>query len=165
MNRYKPNKITREKFLKLNEDDLMFITNPGRMGDENGATFIIKNGEELTIYRIDGWMYPSDKEKEEYNITYEDMLNHFPKWHEVLKHFNEKDYHGKYKYVYMGFGNGLSVDNFIYDEFEPYLNNLVEKYLKKYSEDERKNYIYAAIFNVWENALMEMTKDKKLIIK
>ena len=26
------NKITREDFLKLNEDDIMFITNPGRMG-------------------------------------------------------------------------------------------------------------------------------------
>ena len=41
MNNY--NKINKPNFLKLNEADVMFITNPGRMGDEDGSTFIIKN--------------------------------------------------------------------------------------------------------------------------
>ena len=36
----------------------MFITNPGRMGDEDGIAFIIKRGNEFTIYRVDGLMYP-----------------------------------------------------------------------------------------------------------
>ena len=27
------NKISKEDFFKINEDDVMFITNPGRMGD------------------------------------------------------------------------------------------------------------------------------------
>lgn len=37
------NKITKEELYKLNEDDLMFITNPGRMGDVDGSYFVIKN--------------------------------------------------------------------------------------------------------------------------
>jgi len=50
----KYNEISKTDFLKLNEDNLMFITNPGRMGDEDGTTFIIKNGNVVTIYRISG---------------------------------------------------------------------------------------------------------------
>ena len=82
MNEIEVNKISKSEFIKLNEKNLMFITNPGRMGDEDGSTFIIKHG-------------------------------------------NEEEYKGKYKYLYMGFGNGLSIDNSIYSEFEPYLNNKV----------------------------------------
>ena len=54
MNKFETNKITKSDFLKLNEEDLMFITNPGRMGDEDGSTFIIKKENELTIYRVNG---------------------------------------------------------------------------------------------------------------
>jgi len=36
-------KISKFKLIKIDEDDLMFITNPGRMGDEDGMTFIIKD--------------------------------------------------------------------------------------------------------------------------
>ena len=66
MNKFETNKITKSDFLKLNEEDLMFITNPGRMGDEDGSTFIIKKENELTIYRVDGWMYRKIGEKEKY---------------------------------------------------------------------------------------------------
>ena len=52
------NKISKEDFLRLNEEDLVFITNPGRMGDENGSTFIIRHDNEFTIYRVEGWLYP-----------------------------------------------------------------------------------------------------------
>lgn len=30
----------------------MFITNPGRMGDEDEATFVIKDVNTFTIYRV-----------------------------------------------------------------------------------------------------------------
>ena len=50
-----PKKISREEFFKLSEDDLMFITNPGRMGDEDGTTFIVKKDNNYICYRIDGW--------------------------------------------------------------------------------------------------------------
>ena len=40
--RFKSNKISKKDFLYINEEDVMFITNPGRMGDEDGSTFIIK---------------------------------------------------------------------------------------------------------------------------
>ena len=160
MNGFKTNKITKKDFLALNEDDVMFITNPGRMGDEDGTTFVIKNGGLFTVYRIDGWMYPSKDEKEEYKISLDDVAKQFPKWYETWKNSNKEDYQGKYKYLYMGFGNGLSVDNSIYNEFEPYLNSLVEKYLNKKSKEEKESLKYAAIFDTWEKALIEMLKDK-----
>ena len=37
MNSFKPNKITKDDFLNINEDDVMFVTNPGRMGDEDAS--------------------------------------------------------------------------------------------------------------------------------
>ncbi|MBR4231397.1 MAG: hypothetical protein IKR74_04515 [Bacilli bacterium] len=160
MNGFKTNKITKKDFLALNEDDVMFITNPGRMGDEDGTTFVIKKDNLFTFYRIDGWMYPSKDEKEEYKISLDDVTKQFPKWYETWKNSNKEDYQGKYKYLYMGFGNGLSVDNSIYNEFEPYLNSLVEKYLNKKSKEEKESLQYAAVFDTWEKALMQMINSR-----
>ena len=44
------NKISKDDFYKINEEDVMFITNPGRMGDEDGSTFIIRQNNEFKIY-------------------------------------------------------------------------------------------------------------------
>ena len=63
-NELKLNKISKTAFLKINEDDIMFITNPGRMGDEDGSTFIIRDGDNFISYRIDGWMYGNRNEKD-----------------------------------------------------------------------------------------------------
>ena len=105
MDSIKSNEITKDELLKLNEDILVFITNPGRMGDEDGSTFIIKEDNELTIYRVEGWMYPVSGKR--VDISFNDLLEQFPKWHETMKNVNEKDYKGKYTHLYMGFGNGL----------------------------------------------------------
>lgn len=43
--------ITKEELMKLNEDELMFITIPGRMGDIYGSTFVIK--KIINIYFIE----------------------------------------------------------------------------------------------------------------
>ncbi len=153
------NKITKTEFLDLNEDNLMFITNPGRMGDEDGSTFIIRKGNEFTVYRVDGWMYQRDAE-----ISYRDAIKQFPKWEDILKHKNEENYKGKYKHIYMGFGNGLSIDNSIYSEYEPYLNSQVEKYLENSNEEDKESLKYAAIFNVWPDAFMDMVNDKKYVL-
>ena len=51
------NKITIDEFLKLDENNLMFVTNPGRMWDEDGSYFIIKENNKFIAYRISGWMY------------------------------------------------------------------------------------------------------------
>ena len=155
------NKISKSDFLKLNEKNLIFITNPGRMGDEDGTTFIIKNGNELTVYRIDGWMY---KEENKEDVSLKDMSKQFPIWYKTWKNNNKKDY-GKYQYLYMGFGNGLSIDNSIYKEFEPYLNQLLNDYFKNYSNEEKESYKFAAIFNVWEDAFIKMVNDKGYILK
>jgi len=163
MNKFETNKITKSDFLKLNEEDLMFITNPGRMGDEDGSTFIIKKENELTIYRIDGWMYRKIGEKE--NISLDEALNQFPKWRKTWKESDKKEYNKKYKYLYMGFGNGLSIDNSIYTEFEPYLNKLVEEYLENKSDEEKISLKYAAIYASWEKAFINMVNDKEYILK
>ena len=63
----------------------------------------------------------------------------------------------------MGFGNGLSVDNNIYEEYKPYLDKEVNKYLDKCDENEQMK--YAAIFNVWDKAFVNMADDKEYIIK
>ena len=163
MNEVKIHKISKLELVKLNEDDLMFITNPGRMGDEDGLTFIIKSGNKLTIYRVDGWMYP--KEGEKVDILLDDIEKQFPKWLDTWKHGAEKEYKGKYKYLYMGFGNGLSVDNSIYNEFEQYLDDLVEEYLKDSSDEEKKSLKYAAMYNVWKEAFINMANEKGYILK
>ena len=157
-----PHKISKAEFLKIKEEDIMFITNPGRMGDEDGITFIVKNKNEYTIYRVSGWMYG---ERTKDSITLNDAYKQFPKWHETWKHADDENYNGKYKHLYMGFGNGLSVDRTIYDEFEPYLNDLVDEYTKEESEEDKKSLKWAARFNVWEKAFINMAADKKNIIK
>ena len=141
------NKITKDEFLKINEDDVMFITNPGRMGDEDGSTFIIRDGNEFKIYRLSGWMSRNNGSD---HISLEDAINQFPKWDEAWKNNDKENYKGKYKYIYMGFGNGLCVDNSIYNEFKPYLDEEVEEYLQ--DKENKESLKYAAIFNTWEEA-------------
>lgn len=160
MNNFEGNLISKSEFIKLNEDDLMFITYPGRMGDVDGSTFIIKYDNEFVVYRVDGFMYS----KKGVDISLDDMLKQFPKWFDVMKYSDDKEYNSKYKYLYMGFGNGLYVDNSIYSEYESYLNNFVEKYLEEY--DDKESLKYAAVFNVWMDAFIDMVNDKeyKLII-
>ncbi len=149
--------INRKDFLNIDERDVLFITNPGRMGDEDGITFVVKKGNNYNIYRVDGWMYPDKNDKE--RITLRDAIRQFPKWYEALENCNNEKYHGKYKYLYMGFGNGLCIDNSIYDEYKPYLDEEVNKYLDACSED-KEAFQYAAIFNTWDEALIKMIDDK-----
>lgn len=151
----KENKISKEEFLKINEEDVMFITNPGRMGDEDGSTFIVKQDNEFKIYRISGWMYPGHDD----NISLDDTLKQFPKWYETWKNSNDTNYHGKYQYIYMGFGNGLSVDNSIYDQYKPYLDEKVKEYLEP--EKDKESLKYAAIYNTWRNAFLDMIENSK----
>ena len=162
MNKFETNKISKPELKKINENDLVFITNPGRMGDEDGSTFIVKHDNNFMIYRVDGWMYRKPGEKEE--ISLGDMSKQFPQWREAWKHGNDKDYNGKYKYLYMGFGNGLSVDKSICDDFEQYLNRRLDEYLKDENPEEKESLKYAAIFNVWEEAFIDMINDKKYSI-
>ena len=61
----------------------------------------------------------------------------------------------------MGFGNGLSIDNAIYEEYKPYLDKLVEEYLEK----DKEKLMYAAIFSTWKKAVINMASDKGYIIK
>ena len=66
-----------EKINSIKEENVMFITNPGRMYDEDGTTFIIKNDNEFIIYRISGWMYG---DRDDNYISLEDTFKIFPEW-------------------------------------------------------------------------------------
>lgn len=154
------NKISKIDFLKLREEDVMFITNPGRMGDEDGITFIVKNGCEFTIYRVSGWMYGTNNDKEDY-ISLNDAKNQFPDWHDAWKNWNNENYDGKYKHIYMGFGNGLNIDNSIYSLFEPYVDELIKDFLEKHPDSSE----YAAIYNCWKEAFMNMSKAEGYVVK
>ena len=160
--KFTENIISKEDFFKINEDDVMFITNPGRMGDEDGVTFIVRKDNEFKIYRLSEWMYRGKDFDESEHISLNDASKQFPIWYEAWK--NEGN-NKKYKYLYMGFGNGLCVDHSIYSEFEPYLNDLVEKYLKKRTDMDKESLKYAAIFDVWEDAFINMVNDKGYILR
>lgn len=149
-------KISKEDFKKLNEEDLMFITNPGRMGDEDGSTFIIKNNNEFKIYRVSGWMYGSNKDN---SITIQDMFEKFPLWEECWNNWNDENYSGKYEYIYMGFGNGLCVDKRIYEEFYPYLLEEVKKH--EMYEGNEDNYNPGLNYSSWKDAFIRYYKISK----
>lgn len=76
------------------------------MGDEDGATFVIKEDNIFTIYRVEGWRY--GKRTKDF-ISLNDTIKVFPKWYETWENCNNENYQGKYKYIYMEFDNGLSI--------------------------------------------------------
>ena len=96
MKYFKLNQITKKEFDKINEEDVMFITHPGRMGDEDGSTFIIKKGNSFIAYRVSHWRYNTNK----CEIEYDEMLKSFRQWDDALNHGEKENYIGKYKYYY-----------------------------------------------------------------
>jgi hypothetical protein len=148
-------KITKEEFEKLDEKNLIFITNPGRMGDTDGSNFIVKIGNVFYPYRVSNWMYSTDKAE----ITLEEFSKKFPLWMDMWNKADENE-NEKYQYIYMGFGNGLSIDKSIYDEYYPYFESVV-KSNEDYEEDENGNYPYHIAYNSWDTAFIEMCEDKK----
>lgn len=158
--KFKLNDISKEELYKLNEDDLMFITNPGRMGDEDGSTFIIKNGNSLKAYRVSHWMYNTEK----CVIELKDMEKVFPKWIEAWNKSQDKDYDGKYVYVYMGFGNGLCVDKRIYDVFKGYLDLRIAAKAIEENIDEESNK-YSLIYNTWKEAAIHAASKLNCVVE
>ena len=153
----KRERISKEDFIKIKEDDVMFITNPGRMGDINGSIFIVKKDNKYKIYRLDEWVYRSNNFDEKKYISLGEEFKQFPKWEEAWKHSDEEFYKDKYKYIYMGFGNGLSVDNSIYEEFKTYLDDRVEEYLE--GEKGGDEMLYVALYNSYELVILDMLDD------
>lgn len=147
-------KISKNDFLKLDEKDILFITHPGRMGDEDGTTFIMKNGNDYIAYRVSGWMY-GNRDNPEF-ISYQDTLKQFPVF---KKELHDKDDEGEYKQINMGFGNRLFVKMDIYPEYDKYLKEAIADYSSKYEED---LYDAGIIFNVWDEALVDMLKERNI---
>ncbi len=152
MKYFKLNHIKRDDFFNIKEEDVMFITHPGRMGDEDGSTFIIKKENKFIAYRISGWEYNPDK----CEVEYEEMLKAFPEWNEALDHKENENYIGKYKYYYMGFGNILCVDRRISNIFDKHLEETMIKLAPVY---ETTLDDYALKYNSWDNAAYETAKE------
>ena len=151
----KPQIISRKDFFNIKEENVMLITNPGRMGDVDGSIFIIKKDNNYITYRIDGWMYGNHSDKE--FISIEEMFKQFPKWKETLDNSNNEKYDGKYIYVYTGYGNGVSIDKSIYKQFEPYLIEEVEKIRIKFNKDRIEPAMYSP---AWKLAVESMLRKK-----
>ena len=146
------NRITKKKLDELNEDNLMFITNPGRMGDENGSTFIMKDGNTLIAYRASGWMYGND----DCDVELDDMEKSFPHWINAWRNSSNEDYDEKFKYVYMGFGNGLCVNRELYDVFKKHLDEEVNKRAKEENTDVNE---HSLKYVSWEEAALKTANE------
>ena len=153
--KFKPQKISRKNFFDIKEEDVMFITNPGRIGDVDGSTFIIKKDNNYITYRMDGWMYGNHSEKE--FISFNEALKQFPKWKESWDNCDNEKYDGKYVYVYAGYGFGIAIDKSIYKEFEPYLTEEVEKIRIKFNKDKIEPAMYSP---AWRSAVEKMLSNK-----
>lgn len=165
INNDKIEKLIKSEFLKLKEENVMFITNPGRMGDEDGSNFIVKEGENYKLYRVDGWMYGNDLDSSDY-VSSKDVDFLFPQWYaahaedfQVIRVGNLPcKITPKYVYMYLGFGNTLCIDKSIYNEFAKYLKEEIEIFKKN---PNHKNYeIMGIIYNVWLDAFLKLLKDK-----
>lgn len=154
-------KISREEFNSIKEENVMFITNPGRMYDEDGTTFIIKNDNEFIIYRISGWMYG---DRDDNYISLEDTFKIFPEWEKRWHNSQDEQLKNKYKYIYTGFGNGLSIDKSIYDEYYKYLIDKVKKH-KSYNLKDGDNYNPSINISVWDEAFFKYAKDHNIKVR
>lgn len=115
-------KLTKDVFNTLKEEDILFISNPGRMGDEDGSNIIIKVDNDYYAYRISGWMYGP---KNDDYISLTETQEHFPNWKNRWENWQDKKLINQYEYVYMGFGNGISINKNIYNNFYPYIKDYI----------------------------------------
>ena len=159
----KKNSITKEEFVKLNEDNLLFITNPGRQGDVDGSTFVMIDFSNSTpclkCYRVSGWYMGNLTEND---ISLDDMLKQFSNWRYVWNNWNNELKNQKFKYIYMGFGNGLSVKEEIYETFYKYLIEEIKSSEKiDYNDKEIELYLFE---NYWEQAVIKLFEDRGIKI-
>ena len=144
--RIEEKKLAEEELNNLAEDDLLFITFPGRMGDVYGCSFVIKKNDKITFYRIEN--------------LYEfkgNIYKQFSTWNEALKNYSEKKESKKYEIIYMGFGNLLGVDKRIFNIFKP----LAEEKMKNISENYDDNLKFGvACYTYWKEIVKNMFVNK-----
>lgn len=134
--------INEDEFRSLKDDDLLFITYPGRMGDVMGCSFVIRKDNEIHFYRID------DLVKFKENI-----FEKFTKWDEALKKYSEKLDPDKYKIIYMGMGNLLGVDKTIFDDFKAKVDEKVPEISDSYNDELKFG---MACYTYWREIVYDM---------
>lgn len=139
--------IEKEQIKKLKEEDVILILNPGRQGDIYGCTFVIKEENYYKMYYVKDFM-----------AVHEEMFEVFPNFRKAW----DEEENAKFNYIYMGFGNGLSVSKDIYEEFCDYLD--IE--LRNHEQFELGEGYYGSIkYRTWKNALKKMLDNKGIELK
>ena len=105
-------------------------------------------------YRVEHWMYDT----EECIVDESDVTKVFPKWRETWSKGNSE----KYKYYYMGFGNGLCVDKSIVNIFEQHLESCINERAKLENLDPNE-YRMSLMYNVWLDAAYLTIKELKYV--
>lgn len=84
----------------------------------------------------------------------------FPDWSSSIGTVEENE-DSLYRYVYMGFGNGLSIKKDLYEPFMKHLAFAVDRYAENRNIDrsEKEKNKYAIIFNVWDEAVVNIAAD------
>ena len=108
----KLHKISAKGLRGLKEEDVLFITAPGRMGDETGSTFIIKVEEGFVAYRVD-WAIENPK------ISAQDVGLVFPQWYK----YDKKN--SRYIRISIGLGNWIYVKKDIIEDYIPLLRDAI----------------------------------------
>lgn len=104
--------ISAKELKGLKEEDVLFITVPGRMGDETGSTFIIKVEEGFVAYRVD-WAIENPK------ISAQDVGLVFPQWYK----YDKKN--SRYIRISIGLGNWIYVKKDIIEDYIPLLRDAI----------------------------------------
>lgn len=140
----KEEEITLEQFKRLNEDDLLFITFPGRMGDVYGCSFVIKENEKIKFYRI-----------EDLYTFKGNIYEKFPNWDITLKKYSQKKDSDKYNIIYMGMGNLLGVNKKVYKRFETLLKEKKSEVevIENYDEELK---LGITCFKYWKEIVYKM---------
>ena len=162
--------INRPEFLRLDENNLMFITHPGRMGDEDGTTFIMKDNDWFKEYRVEYWTKDPNPS---WYISSDDVEYKFSKYMQTLSNIDHSqitkennftyiDDNNDYAYIYMGFGNSLCVNKSIYDEFKLYLDKIIiEDRINCKKEGKKDDFKPGDIFRLWKKAVNLMLLARK----
>lgn len=108
----KLHKISAKELRGLKEEDVLFITVPGRMGDETGSTFVIKVKEGFVAYRVD-WAIKNPK------ISAQDIGLVFPQWYK----YDKKN--SRYIRISIGLGNWIYVKKDIIEDYIPLLRDAI----------------------------------------
>ena len=128
-------RMTRPNFLRLDENNIMFIRGLGRMADNDMIFFIVKENDDFKCYKIDGLTHDNGVGKYDY-ISRDDIDYKLPYWkatqNMTLPIITLGEVYcnttSKYVCIFLGFGDTICINNSIYEKYEKYLKKEIEDF-------------------------------------